>query len=164
MATELTQARLKELLHYNPDTGVFTWLASPRGGWAGKTAGYASNGYRRLRINERQYLAHCLAWLYMTGSWPSKQIDHINADRSDNRISNLRLATRSQNGANARRRVDNTSGAKGVSWHRITGKWSASLAVNGRQYHLGLFDSTAEASAAYAAAAERHFGQFARAE
>jgi hypothetical protein len=160
---KLNVCRLREVLHYNPETGVFTWLVSAGRVRAGDVAGSISNPrrYRNISIDGRKYLAHRLAWLHTTGEWPPVFMDHINGDTSDNRIANLRPATQTQNRANTRRASNNASGFKGVCWHRR--KWRAQLIVNGVLYHLGLFDTPEKAHAAYVTAAEKHFGKFARA-
>ena len=124
----ITQKELKELLHYDPGTGVFVWKniitanQKKNGDVAG---GYDDKGYIKIRINYKHYLAHRLAWLYVYGEWPSKHLDHINRNPSDNRISNLREATHLENNKNASKRKDNTSGYKGVNWHARNKKWIA---------------------------------------
>jgi len=121
----LTQERLKHLLHYNPDTVVFTWLSKPsRRINSGSIAGRIKpkKGYVEIGISGRIYLAHRLAWLYIYGTWPKEQVDHINGIRNDNRIKNLRLATTSQNQWNKKMQKNNTSGIKGVSWDNQRGK------------------------------------------
>jgi hypothetical protein len=162
--TELTAARVRELLHYDPETGVFAWrVAFNRNIKVGAAAGGVNpRGYHRIAINRRYYQAHRLAWLYITDEWPPEQVDHINGDPSDNRWANLRLATQSQNQANARRRSDNTSGYKGVSWDARSRKWSAEILVGGRRVRLGRFGCPAEAHAAYVRTAEKLSGEFAR--
>jgi hypothetical protein len=162
----LTAERLRELVHYDPETGIFVWLAStnmrgPRRG--GKEAGGTTTyGYRRIRIDQNDYQSHRLAWLYTHGEWPSGEIDHINCVRDDNRLVNLRPASRAQQSANASKRSDNTSGLKGVSWNKQRQKWQAMIAVNRRSMNLGCFDNRDAAQAAYRAAAEKHFGEFAK--
>jgi len=104
------------------------------------------------------YLAHRLAWLFTYGVWPVMDIDHIDRDPVNNRIANLRLATCSQNGGNARISARNTSGIKGVCWHKNTKKWQAQITVNRRNHALGYFDDINAACAAYRAAAQVHFG------
>jgi hypothetical protein len=151
--------RLRELLAYDPETGVFTWRTGPRAGMV--AGGLKSYGYLAVW---RCYKSHRLAWLYMTGDWPLTQIDHINRVRTDNRFDNLREATHAENVRNSGRRKDNASGFKGVSWHQRGKCWQVSIFKDGRRVHLGSYKTTEEASAAYAAAAQRMFGEFARVE
>ncbi len=160
--TKLTQARLKELLHYDPDTGVWTWLIDAAKGMNGKKGSRAgvntdARGYRKISINYKKHYEHRLAFLYMMGRIP-EEIDHI--ETKSNKWSNLREATASQNHGNARRSKNNTSGVKGVSPFR--GKWRAAITRNYQQLHIGVFSTLAEAAAAYDAAAKRCFGEFAR--
>jgi hypothetical protein len=156
--------RLREVLSYNPDTGIFTRLISTSNRVrAGDVAGYIeSSGYRMIRFEGRQYKAHRLAWLYQTGVWPPHDIDHSNMDRADNRWCNLRYASRSQNKANMRARQDNTSGFKGVCWKMDHRKWQAQISIGGKTLHLGYRDSREEAAALYADAAVKYYGEFAR--
>lgn len=160
----LTQERLRALLHYDPETGVFTRVKSVRGFRAGIEAGalHQASGYVYIGVDRHSYRAHRLAWLYMTGEWPADDLDHINRNRADNRWINLREATRSQNNANARRRCDNTSGVKGVSLDRRHNTWRAYIVVDGRQRHLGRFKTVDAAKEAYARAALATFGEYAR--
>jgi len=123
-----------------------------------------SHGYRRICIDNRVYLAHRLAWLYMTGEWPKHQIDHINGNKNDNRHVNLREATNSENMRNTGKRSDNSSGFKGVYWNSEKMRWSAQISYNGRHKSLGTFDTAEEAHVAYRSASEKLHGQFARAE
>jgi len=111
----------------------------------------------------KRYLQHRLVWLYVHGRWPKDQIDHINGNRSDNRLCNLREATCSQNLMNARAHSHNTSGLKGACKHE-PGYWSSVIRVNGKNKYLGRFKSPEEAHAVYASAAKKYFGEFARAE
>lgn len=156
----LTAERLRSLLHYDPETGAFTRRRSVQGFHANTTAGvlHKASGYIIVGVDRRRYRAHRLAWLCMTGEWPS-EVDHRNGDRADNRWENLREATRSQNNANQKRRHDNSSGVKGVSWDTLNRRWRAY--INGKQ--IGRFDSIDEAAAARAAAARALYGEFARA-
>jgi len=158
--------RLRELFSYDPDTGVFRYIKSPyRGHLVGSVAGTKTlSGYSKIVIGGREYRAHRIAWLWMTGAWPKGEIDNINLDKSDNRWCNLRLATGSQNTANTRAKPFNKSGVKGVCWHKLARKWRATITVNRKQHHLGFFCTLESAAAAYAAAAEQHFGEFARVE
>jgi hypothetical protein len=161
----LTQERLKELLDYDPETGIFTHRVSRGRRVAGVVTNCATTGgYIKLSICNKRYYAHRVAWIYVHGRWPSEQIDHINHVTSDNRIANLREATRSQNSANSGPRRNNKSGKKGVFFLRQTGKWRASIRKDKRRIYLGCFDTVEEAHASYAAAARDIHGEFARAE
>jgi hypothetical protein len=159
----LTRARLIELLDYDAGTGIFRWR-SPRGPRpSASIAGIVdAQGYAKIVIDYKPYLAHRLAWFCMTGEWPDGTIDHANGNRDDNRFSNLRSATYSQNQWNARTRVDNSSGLKGASFHKRAGRWMATICVNRKQHYLGLHDTPEAAHAAYCEAARKHFGEFAR--
>ena len=161
----VTQARLKELLHYDPETGVFTWLVT-RNNFvrAGRVAGVPnSSGHIQIMIDGRAYFAHRLAFLYVTGEWPRHHVDHINCEEADNRWLNLREATGTQNNANARRRTDNSTGYKGVSWYKDGRCYRAYIRKAGHLHYLGSFSEPQEAHAAYVRAADRMFGDFARA-
>lgn len=162
---ELTQAHLKELLHYDPETGHFTWLVTRRGtAVAGSRAGSdGGRGYIRIEIEGIKHRAHRLAFLYMTGTLPPKHVDHINRDKPDNRWSNLRPATNQENAGNVAPRRNNTSGHLGVSWHKRDGKWRAQGARDGRRIHLGYFDNLEEATAVAQAWREETYGVFATA-
>lgn len=166
---------LRKLLSYNPETGDFTW--NERAGdavlkgnfnsqFAGRLAGTRdSQGYVQIAISvprHRIYRAHRLAWAYVFGVWP-KLIDHIDGNKSNNAISNLRIATQRQNTANQKRRRTNTSGFKGVRWDPRMRKWASGITVNGKTIHLGFFASPEDAHAAYAVAAVEYNGEFARA-
>lgn len=169
----LTQARLKELLHYDPETGIFTWNSRPlsdfpsknaHGTWntryAGKRSGVdVGHGYRKISINNQRHYEHRLAWLYMTGSWPSSLIDHKNENGLDNRWPNLREATKSTNGANRRAaRSGNKTGFRGVTL--LKQKYMAQCQISGSPKYLGLFNTPEEAHAAYAKALGERFGEF----
>jgi hypothetical protein len=154
---------LRALLDYDPETGVFTWRVKTnsramRGSNAG-TVGH--DGRVTIRIRNRRYRAHRLAWLYVHGEWPTQEIDHINGDPGDNRIANLRVATRAQNLSNRPRQCNNKSGHKGVYLDRRRGKWQAQMMICGKSKHLGSFDAIEDAAAAYRAASIEHFGEFA---
>lgn len=161
---ELTQEKIRELLHYDPSTGAFNWR-STRPGLAkkGTQAGNVmSHGYRRISVGGRRYLAHRLAWFYVNGVWPACQLDHINGDVSDNRIENLREATHAQNMLNRKRRSDSSSGFKGVFWKPAVGKYQVFISVDGKRRSLGYFKTAEEGHAAYCRAAEKLHGEFAR--
>jgi hypothetical protein len=163
----LTRARLRELLHYDPKTGQFRWRKR-RGNGARRAPSadhlHPQQGCRLISIDRRAYRAHQLAWFYMTGRWGRPTIDHRDRDATNNRWSNLRRATASQNNANRRRPLHNTSGHKGVSPCRQTGKWRAMIGSNGKTIHLGRFATRRPAHAAYLAAARKLFGEFADTE
>lgn len=162
--TELPSAvYIRERLNYDPETGVFVWRYCEamrrewNTRWAGKDAGsFSGDRYRRIRINGGLHLAHRIAWIITHGDWPADQIDHINGDPSDNRISNLRTVSNAENGRNQAIRSDNTSGVMGVCWDKSRGKWQASIMVDQRQIHIGRFTDLADAIAARAAAEIAH--------
>jgi hypothetical protein len=160
----VTNARLRELLDYDRDTGEFRWrkrvsCSIQPGDIAG---GLNKEGYLKITINGRKYPAHHLAWLYVKAKWCSLVIDHRDLDPSNNGWTNLRIASRSQNNANRRRHRNNACGLKGVSRH--TSGWQATINKNGRRHHLGTFATPQEAHAAYVKAARKLFGEFARTE
>ena len=165
--TEIMQAELRRLLSYDPATGIFKWVSHPSErsrAKIGSEAGWLENsGYRRICLHGKAYQAHRLAWLYMTGEWPIDQIDHRNMNKADNRWSNLRIASNSQNQANRPATRRSSSGFKGVYWHSRRKRWHASISVDGRLIHLGYRDTQDEAASLYAAAAQKFFGEFARA-
>lgn len=152
---------LRTLLSYSPETGLFTWLRR-RNGVKSMTAGYSSNdGYVSIRINRKLYKAHRLAWLYVHGEWPNGHIDHANGITSDNRATNLRLATHSENLRNRGMNKNNRSGYKGVHWHRGNKKWRAVIGFEGKRLLLGYFDDPEEAHRAYVQMAVAVHGTFA---
>jgi hypothetical protein len=150
----LTQSRLKELLDYNPDTGVFVWRESRRGTvLKGSVAGHRhSNGYTEIKVDGVIYMAHRLVWLFVHGYIPPREVDHINRVRDDNKISNLRLAHSFENSQNRNRQKNSTSKVAGVCWCKDNKMWRARISVNNKRVHLGRFPSLEEAKAARAAA------------
>jgi hypothetical protein len=160
-SANLTAARLREVLHYCPDTGGFTWRFSRRGVKAGSVAGSVSKeqGYRYICVDRRSYLAHRLAWLYMNGEWPAEQVDHKFGIRDDNRWSELRAANNTFNRQNMRAaRHDNKSaGLLGVSIQRGNGdaRYRARITTNGVEQLIGRFDTAEAAHAAYIEAKRR---------
>lgn len=161
---KLTAERLREILTYDADTGVFRYRRNRGGGKCkGEVAGFISrNGYRLIALEGREYGAHRLAWLYVQGSWPKSHLDHINRVRYDDRIENLREATPSQNMANKTKQANNTSGLKGVTWCKRYQKWQAQIQCDQRPKFLGYFKTAAAAHAAYIKSAYELFGSFAR--
>lgn len=160
--TPLTAERLRAALRYEPETGRFYRLGPIMGrARAGEPAGRTDErGYRYIRVYRRRYIAHRLAWLYVHGQWPSRDLDHINRDRSDNRISNLRECDNSHNQANQSGIRRNVSGLRGVSWDRLVGKWTARIAKDGVTHRLGVFVDKHQAFAAYVAKGKELFGEF----
>jgi hypothetical protein len=163
---------LRRLLSYDPETGVFTWRVTEKRGHngngfsikSGTVAGSTSQSYVRIGALGRNYLAHRLAFLYMTGEWPNGVVDHIDGNSQNNAWSNLRVANQSQNVANGKLAKNNKSGFKGVYRHNQTGRYVALIHANGKKHHLGCFATPEEAHAAYMDAATKHFGEFARAK
>lgn len=164
----LTQERLKELVSYDPEIGKFTWIQT-RGHQA--LAGQVvegtrlKNGYLSVGVDNKSYLYHRLIWLYETGRFPPQDLDHIDGNRSNNRTSNLREATRQQNLQNQKVRSNNLSGFKGVHFFKRTKlvkPWVAMITINGKCKNLGYFRTKEEAHAAYCKAAQDNFGEFFR--
>lgn len=151
----LNAADVRALLSYDPNTGIFTWRET--GSPAGCTR---PDGYVCIGVAGRLYLAHRLAWLWMTGEWPALSVDHINRVKGDDRWVNLRLATAAQNVANSGARRSSGSGIKGVSWCRCTGKWRATITIDGKQRSLGRHELLEDSAAAYQAAAREVHGEF----
>lgn len=160
----LTVGRLSELYTYDQDEGIFIRLIStnPRGPVGPVHGTKNSAGYPRIFIDGRSYLAHRLAWLFVHGEWPNGEIDHINGDPADYRLSNLREVSRSENMMNARRGRRNTSGVKGVSFNKASGKWVSYIQKDQAFQHLGSFVDQAEAVSARSRAASDLYGEFAR--
>jgi len=170
----LTQEVLKELLHYNPDTGIFTWRYRDRkwfksdcscGSWNTKysrktTGSIDGKGYLHVGISKRYYRLHRLAFLYMEGSIP-RYVDHIDRIRTNNVFNNLRPCNCKGNSGNSGIHAHNTSGYRGVSLNSKSGLWVAQIKIDGKQTYLGRFTTAVEASLVYNKAAKEHFNEFA---
>ena len=166
----LTASHLREILEYDAVTGVFNWRrrSDRSNSWntryAGTVAsGLAGAGYSTLSICKRPYYQHRLAFLYMTGSWPSAQVDHIDRDKRNNAWSNLRPASQSENCRNTGPNSRSQLGIKGVSYLARTKRFSAKIFISGKNKHLGYFATAVEAQDAYLTRATELFGPFARA-
>jgi len=152
-------ARLRDLLTYDPDTGLLHWrIARPPRIKAGRLAGYIHQKYRVVCVDNIQYLAHHLIWTLMTGDWPTMDIDHVDGDGTNNRWSNLRLATPQQNAQNRKPRKSNISGIRGVTWYKPYSRW----VVNISGKHFGYFDDREEARKVRDREAKRLHGRFYR--
>ena len=154
--------QLRKLLHYEPDTGLFRWKVNRRGtAKVGSVAGTSNGqGYINVTINEKRFKAHRLAWaLYYNQDPGGMQIDHIDKNKSNNKIINLRLASNRRNGANSGPRKNNKLGVKGIYYKND--KFRAAIKKNGKNYHLGYYDTIEEASDVYWAAAQELYGEFA---
>jgi hypothetical protein len=164
---------LREILAYDGETGNLTWLPRPRkyfvsdrgyNSWNAKWPGAVAlnvkhrDGYKQGQIFAKSYLAHRVAYALATGAWPDAEIDHVNGDPADNRLCNLRAATRVQNSVNRKRRSNGSSHFKGVTWHKQRKKWAVSC--NGK--HIGLYECENDAALAYNAAAQRKYGDYVR--
>ncbi|MCH7936635.1 MAG: HNH endonuclease [Proteobacteria bacterium] len=165
----ITQTELRKLLDYFPETGIFRWRfrKNARPQWNGRYAGtkagcQIAGGYIKIVIDNQAYYAHRLAWLYLQGKWPEAGIDHRDGNPSNNKFDNLRPATQVENMHNTPAQKNNTSGFKGVTWHRQRRKWAAQAYIEGKHIHIGLFESKEDAARAYNQAIENLHGEFAR--
>ena len=155
MATNiLTQARLKELLRYDPATGLFTWLQNKGTQRKNAIAGSRhTTGYINISIDSKLHRAHRLVWLYEYGCFPDGEIDHINRVPFDNRRVNIQVATRNQNTQNTGLQCNNVSGHRGIGWNKQQQKWRARICIDGKNTYLGRFDTFEDAVSAYTDAA-----------
>lgn len=161
----LTADRLRELLTYDPATGEFRWLVKRgnNGANAGDIAGSSDKtGRRFISVDGKDYRANRLAWLYMTGAWPKRHVDHRDTNPGNDRWENLREATKAQNGANRGANRNNTTGVKGVT-RLPSGNYEVRIGVNGRRIHLGTTDNLTIAGYMYRLGAAFYHGEFARA-
>lgn len=158
-------AELRRRVSFDPETGVLWWKADPP---RGRSVGEAlptrdnGNGYLYASFNRRGYAVHRLIWAIEHNEWPG-EIDHVNCVKADNRLRNLRSVTHAENSRNIPRIASNTSGYKGVGWHKCRERWRAYIQIDGRQKSLGYHDTPEEAHAAYWREAQKRFGEFARA-
>lgn len=159
----LTSAAIRELLQYEPDTGRLVWRVTRGSALAGDEAGRVmrATGYRQVRVGKALVYAHRLAWAIHHGEWPALALDHINGERDDNRIANLRLASRAENAWNRGAQVNSSHGQKGVTWNGAMKKWCARIMAHGTRRHLGYFDDLNDAARAYEVAARELHGDFA---
>ena len=166
MTTKPSPSELLDIFEYSPDTGELRWkMKVSRKVIVGSVAGHSclsEKGRVSIGLYGRNYRAHAIIWAMMTGDWPHNQIDHKDEDPSNNKWNNLREATKSQNMSNISRIRSNTSGYKGVSFHKQRQKWRAHIHINGKSFHLGLFLSAEQAHEAYKSAALSHFGEYAK--
>lgn len=139
----------KGLVSYNAETGAFFRADGSRADFP-----HRPTGYSRVTIGGRRVLAHRAAWFLTHGDWPANEIDHVNSNRADNRLANLRLASRSENAQNARgaRSSNMSSGLLGVHWNKAAQKWQAEIVIDGKSKHLGLFECKHKASEVYLSA------------
>jgi ribosomal protein S16 len=153
---------LFKALSYEAETGIFRWREPLRRGMKpGSIAGTNTNtGYVSVSVHGKSYLAHRLAWFMSFGSWPAHTIDHVNGDGRDNRLSNLRHATPSQNSMNRGAPITNTSGVRGVSLVTRTGRWEASIVKDGKKKRFGSYLNFEDAVAARQCAELEEFGEF----
>lgn len=148
MSDEIPTDRLHSMFIYEPETGKILWRERDRNLTGTEAGGVdARNGYRRIRIGKKLVLAHRIAVAMSTGQWP-EEVDHINGNRDDNRICNLRVVTRGENMANKARYTNNKSGCTGVHWHAQHGKWCATIQRNGKYRTIGIFKDLNDAISA----------------
>src|SRR3990167_10490582 len=162
---KLTQELLKERLKYDPLTGEFTWLVAPKGSWASVgdlAGGHHPKGHRLIGIFGKFYKAYRLAFLYMTGEFPLEEIDHRDCDPSNNIWDNLRTCSHGENQQNKGISKNNSSGAKGVHFHKTNKRWEASVTHLGKQHYLGSYDNLELAELVATEARDKYHGQFAR--
>ena len=161
----LTIELLRARLIYDPKTGMFTRRTTVCGHLAGSKVGHVSEnkwGYLYIGLCGRDYSAGRLAWFYVHGVWPKKEIDHINLDKLDNRLSNLREASNAENARNKPTYKNNKSGFPGVYWHKTKRKWVSCLGHAGRLIEIGLFNEPLAAYKARCELAKKLHGEFVR--
>lgn len=157
----LTRETVDQLLKYDAFSGKFSWKVNGTRIRIDQSAGCLWLGYIRIKIKQRNYPAHRLAWLLTYGEWPANEIDHINGDRSDNRICNLREATHAQNIQNCINRNPNKHGLRGVAKQTCSNRWTATVTANGSKQYLGTYATPEEAHEVYVQAVQKLHGNFA---
>jgi hypothetical protein len=150
---KMSPQTLREMLSYDPETGVVTWVNSRNKNVNGKPTGLKitdrwNKSYLRMQIRPHVFLVHRVAWAIHYGEWPKDQIDHRDGDGTNNRLDNLRSVSNMKNAHNTKLKSTNTSGHKGVRWHSIGKKWNARITVDGVEKSLGLFHRIEDAIAA----------------
>lgn len=157
-------SNLSQVVEYNPETGILSWKERVNPAvFKGKEAGTShSKGYKFFRYKKKFYFAHRVCWLLALKEWPEGEIDHINGDKKDNRISNLRVVTRAENMRNTPSMRDTTSKYKGVFWHKVNKKWRSVITIDKVKTHLGMFDTEEEAAMVYNQRAQKEWGKYAR--
>jgi hypothetical protein len=160
---EMTPQDLREIFSYDPETGELRWKTrvSLRFHIGELVGSIDSHGYRRVTVRGRHLKCHRIAWAMVHGEWPAEQVDHVDGNRANNAIANLREATNAQNNWNINHRSLGASGYRGVQWNKADKRWRASITVNKRTIYLGQFKTAEEASRAYLAAKATHHGEFA---
>jgi hypothetical protein len=156
MSEKIPVDQLSKLLRYDSETGDLYWIISNK-----KAGSNASNGYMQIKIMQKVYCFHRVAWAIYYGEWPEQELDHINRDKKDNRIHNLRLSTRNENNWNISPKKNNTSGFIGVYLHKKTGKWYSTIRTGVKRINLGYFDKIEDAVLARKEAAKKYHGIFA---
>ena len=158
---KITHDQLRGIISYDPDTGIFLWIKARGGKRAGSIAGHVNNcGYLIIRINGIGYMAHRLAYLYMTGSFPIERTDHKDLDKTNNRWNNIREATSSENVFNISTPCNNTSGYKGVYYDKNHSRWVAQGAINNKQIYIGSSKDIEVAKEIRRTWAKEHHGEF----
>jgi len=163
MLNDITHSRLLDLLTYDEERSELIWKVNRRGSArAGSVAGNSSGTGRQVQIDGRKYLIHRIIWFFIHKEWPPHEVDHADMNQGNNSLDNLRLATKSQNMMNRSLFKNNTSGIKGVSWHKRSQKWSTKITINGKNIHLGMFKDKEDARTALACARPEIHKEFSR--
>lgn len=158
----ITYEEVREMFDYDPITGILSWKKTGKGRKRTVAGCLDGKGHYTIHLRPRSYQLHRIIWLWQTGEWPNGTVDHKNRIGTDNRWCNLRVANQTQQNANQTVRRTNTSGYKGVFWHKECKRYAAVIHVKGKKLWLGLHDTPEVAAAAYLEAAKKHFGEFAR--